>query len=237
MSVDSMTSSPRPRAIRAGWGWMLLSTVARFYLVLMGALAACALAPMLFGLSGAVVQSGSMEPHISTGDVVLSHALPAKASPPMGRVITFRAPTGASRSSLVLHRLVAENKNGTLVTAGDANVNPDSTPLARRNIISQGCLLIPWIGLPSIWVTTGAFLALGFWVLLTIAALMIEAVDLASVRPSAPKPPADPERPSGSGPDPDPEPEPGVPVRAARPQQESISSPLNRASSLSVLLY
>jgi signal peptidase I len=226
MSVDSLTSGPRPRAIRAGWGWMLLSTVARFYLAFMGALAAAALVPMLFGLTGSVVQSGSMEPHISTGDVVLSHAVSAKAPAPMGRVITFRAPTGASRDSLVLHRLVAQNKNGTLVTAGDANPDPDSTPLARRNIISQGCLLIPWIGLPSFWVTTGAWLSLGIWLLLTMAALMIEAVDLASVNPPAPRQPSDPEGPSGAGPDPE------EAVQAARPEREPIPSLLRRASLL-----
>ena len=129
MSSDRVAAGPRTRTFRAGWGWLLLSTVSRFYLVFLGALAACALVPMLFGLSGSVVQSGSMEPHISTGDVVLSHALRADAPTPMGRVITFRAPAGSAKSGLVLHRLVAANKNGTLVTAGDANPNPDSTPL------------------------------------------------------------------------------------------------------------
>lgn len=220
MAVEGMTAGRRPRTSRAGWGWLLLSTVARFYLILMGALAACALVPMLFGLSGSVIQSGSMEPHISTGDVVLSHPVPLKAPAPMGRVITFRAPVGSAKSGLVLHRLVAANKNGTLVTAGDANHNPDSTPLARRNIISQACLLIPWVGLPSYWVTTGAFLPLGIWVLLTMVALMIGAVDAASRQPPAEKPPAYPEGPSGSGPDA----EPDEATRATRSRRVTTSS-------------
>jgi signal peptidase I len=211
---------------------LLLATASRFYLVFLGALAACALVPMLFGLSGSVVQSGSMEPHISTGDVVLSHPVPAKAPAPMGRVITFRAPVGSAKSGLMLHRLVAANKNGTLVTAGDANHNPDSTPLARRNIISQGCLLIPWIGLPSYWVTTGAFLPLGIWVLLTMGALMIGAVDAASRQPPAAKPPPDPEGPSGCGPDV----EPREAAQATGSPRESISSLLNRIRIESPLL-
>ena len=221
MSPDSVVTGPQPRTFRAGWGWLLLSTVSRFYLVFLGALAACALVPMLFGLSGAVVQSGSMRPHISRGDVVLSRALPAKAPTPMGRVITFRAPTGSATQGFVLHRLVASNKDGTLVTAGDANRSPDSTPLARRNIISRGCLLIRWIGLPSIWVSTGAFLPLGLWVLLSVGALVIGVLETASRPPPAQKPPEDPESPSG------PDPEPGEAAPVALPRRASIAARLS----------
>jgi signal peptidase I len=170
---DTVIMSPLARTHRAGWGWLLLATVARAYLAFLGSLAACAFLPMLCGLSGAVVQSGSMEPHISAGDVVLSQTSGAGSALPMGRVITFRAPTGSATNAFVLHRLVASNKNGTLVTKGDANASPDSTPLDRRNIKSQARLLIPWMGLPAFWVTSGLFLPLGIWLLLTVVALCI----------------------------------------------------------------
>ncbi|MDQ1536234.1 MAG: trimeric autotransporter adhesin, partial [Actinomycetota bacterium] len=173
MPPDTVIMSPLARTHRAGWGWLLLATVARAYLAFLGSLAACALLPMLCGLSGAVVQSGSMEPHISAGDVVLSQTSGAGSALPMGRVITFRAPTGSATNGFVLHRLVASNKNGTLVTKGDANASPDSTPLDRRNIKSQARLLIPWMGLPAFWVTSGLFLPLGIWLLLTVVALCI----------------------------------------------------------------
>jgi signal peptidase I len=220
VSPDNVVSSPGTRTFRAGWGWLLLSNLSRFYLVFLGTLAACGLVPMLFGLSGSVVQSGSMEPHISRGDVVLSRALPANARPPIGRVITFRAPVGSATSGFVLHRLVAANDNGSLVTRGDANANPDSTPLDRRNIISQARLLIPWIGLPSIWVATGAVLPLGLWLLLTLGALVIGALDRVLRRPPAEDPPEDSESPSG----PDPESCEAAPV--ALPQGESIPARL-----------
>jgi signal peptidase I len=211
-----------------GWGWLLLSTASRFYLALVGALAACALLPMFFGLSGAVVQSSSMEPHIHTGDVVLSRKLPSAARLPLGRVITFQAPTGSAHRGDVLHRLVAINSNGSLVTKGDANARPDSTPLARRDIISRACILVPWIGLPSYWVGAGAFLPLGIWVLITMAALMIGAVDAASEQPPKPRaPPAEPGPSSGSGKDPE---NPGecVPQPATQPQGASIPSVVSR---------
>jgi signal peptidase I len=121
VSPDTEGAGPHTREHRAGWGRLLLSTLARGYLVFVASLAACALLPMLAGLSGAVIQSGSMEPHISAGDVVLSQELGAGSPPPLGRVVTFPAPAGSAKSGYVLHRVVAANKDGSLVTAGDAN--------------------------------------------------------------------------------------------------------------------
>src|ERR1019366_10564941 len=109
-----------------GWGWLVAATIARGYLVFVLAWAACAVLPMVTGLTGSVVMSGSMMPHIHVGDVVLSRDLPQNAPLPMGRVITFEAPVGSARSGLMLHRLVGGNKDGSLVTAGDANAAPDS---------------------------------------------------------------------------------------------------------------
>jgi signal peptidase I len=199
VSADTVAASPQQRTYRAGWGWLLLSTVSRFYLVLVGALAAGALLPMFFGLSGSVVQSGSMQPHIHVGDVVLSRALPPTAPTPLGHVVTFKAPPGSAHQGDVLHRLVAINSNGSLATKGDANARPDSAPLARGDIISTACLLIPWVGLPSFWVNTGAFLPLGIWVLLTLVALLVVAVDAARQPPQPRAPPEDPGPQSDSG--------------------------------------
>jgi signal peptidase I len=205
VSDDTVVASAQPHTFRSGWGWLLLSTLSRFYLVLVAALVACALLPMFLGLSGAVIQSSSMEPHVHAGDVVLSRPLPPKAPLPLGRVITFRAPPGSAHHGDVLHRLVAVNANGSLVTKGDANTRPDSTPLARRDIISQACLLIPWVGLPSFWVGTGTFLPLGVWVLLTVVALMVGATDAAAKQPPQPRAPPE-DLGSSSGTDPDAEP-------------------------------
>ena len=230
MLVDTTAASPQSRTYRAGWGWLLLSTVSRFYLVLVGALAACALLPMFFGLSGSVVQSGSMEPHIHVGDVVLSRALSPQAPTPLGRVVTFKAPPGSAHQGDVLHRLVAINSNGSLATKGDANARPDSVPLDRRDILSTACLLIPWVGLPSFWVNTGAFLPLGIWVLLTVVALLVVAVDAARQPPQPRAPPKDPEPQSDSGQDPESPAEAATQTATGTPgkQAESIPSVVNR---------
>ncbi|HEY5320318.1 MAG TPA: hypothetical protein VIJ76_05525, partial [Galbitalea sp.] len=106
----------------------------------------------------------------------LSRVLPKDAPLPLGRVITFEAPVGAAKSGLMLHRLVGVNKDGSLVTAGDANAAPDSTPLARANIIGRACVLIPWIGLPALWANTGAIWPLAAWLLITALAILIEVL-------------------------------------------------------------
>jgi hypothetical protein len=120
------------------------------------------------------VQSGSMMPHIGIGDVVLSRPLPAGAATPLGRVVTFPAPSGSAEPGIRLHRIVATNPDGTLITAGDANRDADSAPLARSDIMAVGCLLVPWIGLPTYWLQHGLVLPFAAWLALTLLALIIE---------------------------------------------------------------
>ncbi|TFD93034.1 hypothetical protein E3T61_05525 [Cryobacterium lactosi] len=181
MSLDSgstdSTVGPQPRAARGGWGFLTIATLSRAYLVLMLALGACATLPMLTGLTGSIVQSGSMEPLISTGDIVLSETMEADTPPPLGRVVSFPAPAGSATVGTVLHRVIGANEDGSLITAGDANASVDSSPLDRTDIISQAQLLIPWIGLPAFWLTTTAITPLAIWLVATAAAVVIVALD------------------------------------------------------------
>ncbi|MEO7722477.1 MAG: S26 family signal peptidase [Pseudolysinimonas sp.] len=162
------------RAVAASWGLLVVRLLARGYLVFLVALAACATVPMAFGLTATVVQSGSMMPHIGVGDVVLSRPLPANAATPLGRVVTFPAPTGSAAPGIRLHRIIGTNSDGSLITAGDANRDADSAPLARADIIAVGCLLVPWIGLPTFWLQHGLLLPLLGWLAVTLLALIIE---------------------------------------------------------------
>lgn len=174
MPAEPGVEAQTRREIAAGWGLLLARLLARAYLVFLVALAACASVPMLVGLTGTVVQSGSMMPHIAVGDVVLSHPLAADATTPMGHVVTFEAPPGSEVSGIRLHRIVGTNPDGTLITAGDANRDVDSAPLARADIIAVGCLLIPWIGLPAFWLQHAQFLPFAGWLALTLLAFLIE---------------------------------------------------------------
>ena len=177
LSDSAASTTPRSSVgVMAGWTWFVVALCARLYLVFVAALALCAVLPLLTGLTGSVVQSGSMEPKISAGDVVLARPVELDDPLPMGRVITFAAPTGSAHHGTMLHRLVGERSDGALVTAGDANADVDSTPIARRDIIARGVLLIPWIGQPALWIGTGQLLPLLLWGGVTLLAIAVETL-------------------------------------------------------------
>ncbi|MCZ2404997.1 signal peptidase I [Paenarthrobacter sp. Z7-10] len=171
----------------------MLVTLARVYLMFLISLTALALVPALFGGHGSIVQSGSMKPAISPGDVVLSTSLPQGSPVPVGRVVQFHSPSEAEPdgvAKLRLHRVIAVNQDGTYKTAGDANADADSDPLTRAQITGEARLLIPFVGLPGYWMATGHFAPLVLWVLLTLTALAVLIFD----RPTpAAGPPDDPQ--------------------------------------------
>jgi signal peptidase I len=134
--------------------------------------------PMLFGMAGSVVQSGSMQPLVKVGDVVLSRPMPTNEPAPVGRVITFLAPAGSAHHGIMLHRLAGIDTNGRLVTAGDANPEVDSATIARIDIIGQAVLLIPFVGLPAFWLGHHSLVPLGIWLAMTIVALAVIAVSI-----------------------------------------------------------
>lgn len=172
--VDAMSIvSGARRQVIAGWAWLVLGVAARGYLVLMAAFAACALLPLAIGFMGSVVISGSMQPLITPGDVVLSLPLGANDPEPMGRVVIFPE-TDGSAGIVVLHRIVAKNLDGSFVTAGDANAEVDVAPLHLRDVLGTARLLVPWVGLPVYWLASGSLLPFSLWVLVTLLALFIE---------------------------------------------------------------
>jgi signal peptidase I len=173
--ADALDEQPTTRrAVAVGWAVLIGRLVARGYLVFVLALAACALAPSVFGLTGSVVMSGSMEPHVEVGDVVLVRDLPADAETPLGRVITFSDESASGEPEIRLHRLVEIDEDGTLITAGDANRDVDNRHLDRADIIAVGCILVPWIGLPVAWAQHGLAGPFAIWAFLTLLALVIE---------------------------------------------------------------
>src|SRR5688572_678033 len=90
-------------------------------LVVAAAALVVVLIALFAGLRPFVVRSGSMEPAIDTGDVVVSRPVhPDQLGP--GDVVTFRDPTRSAE--LVTHRVVEVSRQGdqyAFVTKGDAN--------------------------------------------------------------------------------------------------------------------
>ena len=148
-------------------------------LVAVAGLVFLALAPRLVGFQGHVVVSGSMEPRLSPGDVVLTRpVLPQDLEP--GQVLLFPDPEGADR--LVLHRLVSVDDRGDLVTRGDANQSNDTTHVPAASVIGAAQLRVPYVGLPAYWRLTGQWGELG------LLAALLAAATLSTVgRPEGPR--------------------------------------------------
>jgi signal peptidase I len=120
------------------------------------------LLPLLFGWRPYVVKSGSMEPRIGVGDVIL-------ASPDrdprslLGHVTVFDDP--GQPGSVKSHRVIAINPDGTLTTKGDANPTADPQTVRLTQVHGIGRLLVRWAGLPLVWLRTGQYLFLGLFLL------------------------------------------------------------------------
>jgi signal peptidase len=96
---------------------------------------------------GFVVLSGSMEPALSPGDVVIVDAsVPVK----IGDVITYR--TGADTVPTT-HRVVGVQDSG-YETKGDANENADAGVVGPEAVIGRVVLTIPVVGHVILWANT-----------------------------------------------------------------------------------
>jgi signal peptidase I len=135
---------------------------------------AVTLIPMLLGWQSYVIVTGSMEPVINAGDVVLASPDPV-IEDSIGRVISFENPT--RESHILTHRLVSIEEDGTLVTKGDANPTPDSAPVARESVTGLGRLLVQFVGLPVVWYLTGQWLLLLLVIAATVGAVVATVLD------------------------------------------------------------
>jgi signal peptidase I len=123
----------------------------------------------LMGWSPAVVSTGSMQPAISPGDVVMTAPPDSDLVFEEGTVITFEDPARAGE--LVTHRIVALNDDGTYRTRGDNNGVSDSADLDPEDVVGVGRLLIPSVALPWVWFDQGRLGMLIMLALVTVAAL------------------------------------------------------------------
>ncbi|MFC6767019.1 signal peptidase I [Natrinema soli] len=141
-----------------------------------------------------VVLSGSMEPSISPGDVVLVAGVEPDAVE-SGDVITYQRTEGESPTT---HRVIKVDDSGTDVrfrTKGDANEDPDQTAIAADQLIGRVTVTIPAIGHVITFVNT----PVGFGLLVAlplVSFVLSEAWELRSKRRSDdsddPEAPADP---------------------------------------------
>lgn len=97
---------------------------------------------LLGGYNSYLVQSGSMEPTIMTGDIIVIHP---KDEYVRHDVITFRN----SEGSIISHRIIDEKEKGnskTFITKGDANQAEDEGTVSPSDILGAVAFVVPKIG-------------------------------------------------------------------------------------------
>ena len=103
----------------------------------------------LFPFQPALVGSGSMEPKMYPGDVVIIAKVPAD-NVELGDVIQFRVPEEVT----IMHRVIeiqeTEGGSKVFITKGDANDEPDSEPVLPDNVVGKAVLTIPKVGWASV---------------------------------------------------------------------------------------
>lgn len=143
-------------------------------------------APYVLGGSSFTVMSGSMEPSIRTGDVVVDQKIRA-VDAKVGDVVTFRDPEGSHE--LITHRVrrirVGANGIVSFVTKGD-----NSNAMQRWTVPADGSIglvraRVPYLGY-ALWETRQP---LGRLLFVVVPAMLFAATELGRLwRPRSPQP-------------------------------------------------
>lgn len=159
------------------------AAVAVFVLVALTVVILVSGLPRATGAQALIVLSGSMEPTIPVGAVVIARPVdPADVR--VRDVITFTHDSPAetvefdpSTSTLVTHRVIAieETGDGTLFhTRGDANTVPDDPPVRAADVRGRVWYHVPYFGYAQqamtrgptlLYAAAGLLLVFGIWLL------------------------------------------------------------------------
>ena len=114
------------------------------FIVIIAVLLIVSVFPITGNYKFLVVQSGSMEPTIKMGAILMTK--PTKDYK-IGDIITFKNPE--KEQELVSHRIVdLELKNGKTyyTTKGDANEDPDTGKVAKDEVVGKVLFSVPYLG-------------------------------------------------------------------------------------------
>ena len=156
------------------WARVVVATLARGVVVTLLGLALWAAAPAIIGWHPTTVMTGSMEPRLTPGDVVVSRPVdPSRLR--LGQVVLYDDPD--QPGELRLHRIHAVRAGNMLITKGDANPQPDSTPISRSVVHGVAFIRVPYVGLPILWLRDGEWHRLVLLVLALTAVAWLGTID------------------------------------------------------------
>jgi signal peptidase len=159
-----------PRQITTGVVWAIMIAGALLTLILAG--------PLLLGDHPHTDLSGSMEPTISPGDVVMDEQIsPTEAE--VGDIVTFRDPE--EESKLLTHRVVGIRRLNdgrfAFVTQGDANNTQEHWRVPAGGQIGKVIYTVPWVGHVAVFART----RLGWILLIGVPLLLILGEELVRI--------------------------------------------------------
>jgi signal peptidase len=102
--------------------------------------------PVFVGFRALVVMSGSMEPAISTGSLVVVRRVPAE-SIAVGQVVSFVSPEGTGQ--VITHRVQSVSRaDGEVAveTKGDANTGSEKWSIGASGVVGRVVFHIPYLG-------------------------------------------------------------------------------------------
>ncbi|MBA7664907.1 Signal peptidase I W [subsurface metagenome] len=143
-------------------------------ILLMAAAAFTFLAPH-FGWSVDTVFSGSMEPQLKVGGVVVTRPVEA-GDIKIGDIITFHSPLNEKLTS---HRVIAV-EDGSPVhfqTKGDTNEDADPFVVPAQNVAGKVCFHVPYLGYAAQFVRS----PLGLLLTLCLPGLIIIVMEMVSI--------------------------------------------------------
>jgi len=143
-------------------------------ILLMTAAVLMFLAPR-FGWSVDAVFSGSMEPELKVGSVVVTRPVEPEEIR-AGDIITFYSPLSERLTS---HRVIAVEEASALhfLTNGDANEDADPFVVPAQNVVGKVCFHIPYFGYASQFVKT----PFGLLLTICIPGLIIIAMEMRNI--------------------------------------------------------
>jgi signal peptidase len=157
------------RRIANGVGWAIVVAGALLALLIAG--------PLVVGDHPHTDLSGSMEPTISPGDVVINEQIePWEAQ--VGDIVTFRDPQETSK--LLTHRVVRTKDTGShiwFVTQGDANNTQEHWRVPAAGEVGRLVYIVPWVGHLAVLTRT----KLGWGLLVGIPLLLILIEELVRI--------------------------------------------------------
>jgi len=142
--VTGRRAAVRPRGLRHALG---LGLSAGLLAVVLGLAVVLIVVPKVAGATPLTVLTGSMEPRLPPGTLIVVKPTPVDEIR-IGDVVTYQIESG--RPEVVSHRvteIVSSSDGGTaFVTKGDANSEPDAALVLPEQVRGTLWYSVPWLG-------------------------------------------------------------------------------------------